>query len=153
EAAIDHADQANWGPDLVERLSDPEFASRLAKFLWNGSPDGTLLEIASAGRLRTSLELRQQINRMIRDSRSSALLATFFSPWLQLDRLATMTADWPNLDRDLREAFRREIDLFLTSQLREDHGAVDLLTANYTFVNDRLASHYASRTLLATSSS
>jgi beta-lactamase regulating signal transducer with metallopeptidase domain len=145
EAALDRADQANWGPGVAEQLKDREIATRLAKFLWSSEPDDALLKVAAAGRLRNPSVLQQEIRRMIAEPRSTALMAGFFGDWLSLKNMSTLKRDpalFPDFDDTLREALGQETDLFLASQVREDHSLIELLTANYTFLNERLAQHY-----------
>jgi beta-lactamase regulating signal transducer with metallopeptidase domain len=142
EGAIDRADRSNEGRAIAESISDRELAVRLARLLWNSQPDDELLNAAAGGRLRNSSAVEQQVRRMLADDRSSAMLTKFFGQWLRLDTLDRLTPAPPDFDAGLRDAFRREIDLFLASQVRDNHSVVDLLTANYSFVNDRLARHY-----------
>lgn len=126
-------------------ISDSELAQRTAKLLWNGPPDGTLLELARQNRLRDPAVLQQQIKRMLAAARVSSFVTGFFDPWLELNRLSTMPADttaFPEFGMELRRAFQRETELFVESQLRADRPAIELWTANYTFVNDRLAQFY-----------
>ena len=125
--------------------SDNEVATRLAALLWNSPPDQQLLDAAKTGRLKDSAALEQQIRRMLADDRSKALVDGFFGPWLQLDRLANVKPDpqvFPGFDESLRQAFRQETDLFVQSQLRDDRDPLELWSANYTYINDRLARHY-----------
>ena len=129
------------------RLSDVELASRLSFFLWSSIPDDELLELAIRGKLRDPSVLEQQIRRMLADPRArSALVANFFSQWLQVRNVWLLTPDanrkFPWFDDNLRTAFVRETELFLESQLQEDRSVVDLLTADYTFLNEQLARHY-----------
>ena len=127
------------------RISDLELASRLSFFLWSSIPDDQLLDLAARGKLRDREVLQQQVRRMLADSRSKALVDNFFGQWLGLRSMRSQLPDedaFPDFDEDLREAFQREMELFLASMLREDHSVVDLLSANYTFVNDRLARQY-----------
>jgi hypothetical protein len=129
----------------VERVPDAELAVRLATFLWNDVPDGQLAELARRGELDDPGVLKRQVVRMLRDRRSDALLDNFFARWLALDRLKTAQPDpsvFPQVDRELLEAMATETRLFVQSQLREDRDAVELWTAPYTFVNERLARHY-----------
>ena len=124
---------------------DAEIARRLATMLWDGPPDQPLLDEAKRGRLKDPAVLEQQVRRMLSDARSKALITGFFGPWLQLDRLANAKPDpqvFPDFDEPLREALRRETELFIESQLREDRDPLELWSANYTFVNERLARHY-----------
>ena len=125
--------------------TDTALAGRLAKLIWNGEPDQPLRAAAANGRLRDQPALQAQVRRMLSDSRASAFVTGFFEPWLSLDQLATLKADselFPEFDDELREALRRETQLFIASQLREDRSPLDLWTANYTFLNERLARHY-----------
>ena len=129
----------------VDRAPDAELAVRLAAFLWNDVPDGQLAEVARRGELADPGGLKRQVVRMLRDRRSDALLDNFFAKWLALDKLKTVQPDpiaFPQVDRDLLEAMSTETRLFVQSQLREDRDAVELWTAPYTFVNERLARHY-----------
>ena len=132
-------------PGTPYRLGDLELASRLSFFLWSSIPDDELLKVAAAGELKNSRILEQQVRRMLLDERSKALVANFAGQWLWQRNLRAHTPD-PNLfsdyDDNLREAFQTETRLLLESQLRDDRPVVELLTANYTFVNERLARHY-----------
>jgi hypothetical protein len=125
--------------------SDTEIASRLAELLWSGPPDQSLLDAAKSGRLKDPAVLEQQVRRMLADPKSKALITGFFDPWLELDRLAAVKPDatvFPDFDEPLREALRRETELFVESQLRDDRDPLELWSANYTFINERLARHY-----------
>ena len=127
------------------RVSDEELASRLSFFLWSSVPDDELLDLASAGRLSQPATLERQVRRMLADKKSEALVTTFASQWLYLRNLAATSPDarqFPDFDDNLRQAFRRETELFFESIVKEDRSALDLLRANYTFVNERLAKHY-----------
>src|SRR4030095_10234643 len=120
-------------------------AVRLAAFLWNDIPDGQLAEIARRGELDDPGVLQRQVVRMLRDRRSDALLDNFFAKWLALDKLKTAKPDllvFPQVDSELLEAMGTETRLFVQSQIREDRDAMELWTAPYTFVNERLARHY-----------
>jgi mono/diheme cytochrome c family protein len=132
-------------PNTAYRIGDLELASRLSFFLWSSIPDDELLNLASAGRLRQPAVLERQVRRMLADRRSRALVNNFASQWLHLRNLDSMTPDmrlFPDFDENLRQAFRRETELFVDSVLREDRSVLDLLSANYTFLNERLAKHY-----------
>ena len=138
-------DPAGIAPNTAYRISDLELASRLSFFLWSSIPDDELLDIAIAGKLKKPAVLQQQVRRMLADPRSRTLVTNFASQWLHLRNLASITPDmrlFPDFDDNLRQAFRQETELFFESVLREDRSVVDLLSANYTFVNERLAKHY-----------
>jgi hypothetical protein len=127
------------------RLSDLELASRLSFFLWSSIPDDELLAAAERGQLKDPGVLEQQVRRLLGDPRSSALVSNFAQQWLHLRNLRAAAPDltqFPEFDDNLRDAFLRETELLLEDQLRDDRSVVDLLTANYTFLNDRLARHY-----------
>jgi Protein of unknown function (DUF1592)/Protein of unknown function (DUF1588)/Protein of unknown function (DUF1585) len=120
-------------------------ASRLSFFLWSSIPDEELLTLATQGRLKEPSILEQQVRRMLRDERSNSLITNFAGQWLWQRNLLGRTPDsnvFPDFDDNLREAFQTETFLFLASQLHEDRPVLELLTANYTFVNERLAKHY-----------
>lgn len=130
---------------IGDPLTDTALAVRLAQLIWNSEPDRLLLEAASKGGLRDARTLRTEVRRMLADPKSTALVTGFFSKWLRLDSLDTMKSDAalvPEFDGELRGALRRETELFVESQLREDRSPLDLWTANYTFLNERLARHY-----------
>jgi mono/diheme cytochrome c family protein len=138
-------DPAGIGPGSVYRVTDLDLASRLSFFLWSSIPDDDLLSEAVAGRLGDAAVLERQVRRMLADPRSRALVSNFASQWLHLRNLASMTPDmrlFPDFDDNLRQAFRQETELFFESILREDRSVLDLLSTNYTFVNERLAKHY-----------
>jgi hypothetical protein len=129
----------------VRHVSDLELASRLSFFLWSSIPDDELLDIAIRGRLSAPAELERQILRMLADARAKAWERNFFEQWLYVRNMDVVTPDlslFPEFDENLRAAFRRETELLLDDQVRRDRGALELLTANYTFVNERLARHY-----------
>ena len=138
-------DPADVAPATAYRLTDVELASRLAFFLWGSIPDDELLDVAVGGRLSDPAVLEQQVRRMLADARSSVLVTSFAAQWLHLRRMRSVSPDvnaFPAFDDNLREALVRETELLLESQLRDDRSVVDLLTADYTFVNERLARHY-----------
>ena len=138
-------DPADIGPASVYRISALELASRLSFFLWSSIPDEPLLDAAVRGDLHDPAELTRQVRRMLADQRSSALVDGFFDQWLWQRTLASVRPDllaFPEFDENLRSAFERETELFLKHQLREDRSIKELLTADYTFVNERLARHY-----------
>ena len=127
------------------RISDLELASRLSFMLWSSIPDDELIRVAKLGTLHTSPVLEQQVKRMLLDSRSQALVENFADQLLYLRNLPATSPDgvfYPNWDDELRKSFRRETELLFESIMREDHNVVDLLTADYTFLNERLAQHY-----------
>jgi mono/diheme cytochrome c family protein len=126
-------------------ISDLELASRLSFFLWSSVPDDELINLASQKKLGIPGVLEQQVRRMLADPRSDALVSNFAAQLLYLRNLATTSPDgifYPDWDDELRQGFRREAELFFESIMREDRNVVDLLTADYTFVNERLARHY-----------
>jgi mono/diheme cytochrome c family protein len=138
-------DPAGIPPGTVYRISDLDLASRLSFFLWSSIPDDELLGAASAGRLHEPAVLERQVRRMLADARSKALVTNFASQWLRLPNLDSITPDmrlFPDFDDNLRQAFRKETELFFESILHEDRSVLDLLSANYTFLNERLAKHY-----------
>lgn len=127
------------------RVSDMELASRLSFFLWSSLPDDALLESAATNRLHEPLELRRQVQRMLADKRADAIVNNFAGQWLYLRNVRSITPiadEFPDFDDDLRQSFRRETELFFGSIMRENRNVLDLLTADYTFVNERLAKHY-----------
>ncbi|HCE04661.1 MAG TPA: hypothetical protein DEQ98_15620 [Acidobacteria bacterium] len=138
-------DPAGTAPSTAYRLSDVELASRLSFFLWSSIPDDELLAVAEAGRLGQPDVLEAQVRRMLADERSTVLMSSFGGQWLHLRRMRTVTPEvnaFPGFDDNLRDALVRETELFLEDQFRDDRSVVDLLTADYTFVNERLARHY-----------
>ncbi len=127
------------------RISDIELASRLSFFLWSSIPDDELLNLAARGRLREPAVLEQQVRRMLRNPRARALVDNFAAQWLQLRNLQRVTPDndrFPQFDDNLRQSFRREVELLFGAIMREDRSVLELLTADYTFVDERLARHY-----------
>ena len=138
-------DPPNVAPGTAYRNSDLELASRLSFFLWSSIPDDQLLDLAERGMLKQPEVLEQQVRRMLGDSRSEALMDNFAGQWLGLRSLRSAAPDegtFPDFDETLRQAFDEEMQLFMDSMLREDHSVLDLLDANYTFVNERLARFY-----------
>ena len=127
------------------RISDVELASRLSFFLWSSSPDDELLSLAERGKLKEPAVLEQQVKRMLADSRANTLVSNFVGQWLHLRNIEAVLPDpaaFPDFDENLRVALARETDLFFESMLREDRSLLDLLRADYTFLNERLARHY-----------
>lgn len=141
-AEIEPGDVAAGNP---YKISDMELASRLSFFLWSSIPDEELIALASQGRLDDDEVLREQVQRMIADPRSQAFIENFTGQWLSVRgiRASEPVVDlFPDFDSTLRDAFRREIELFFTSIIEEDRSVLDLLTADHTYVNERLARHY-----------
>jgi hypothetical protein len=136
---------AGLAPGSIYRINDFELASRLAFFLWSRAPDDELLDLAEAGGLEDRGVLEAQVKRMLADPRSEALVTNFAFQWLDLRGLATIDPDtdiFPDFSKAVTVAFEREMQLFLDSILRKDRSVIDLLTAEHTFVNERLALHY-----------
>ena len=132
-------------PGQAYRLTDLELASRLSFFLWSSIPDQALLAVAERGKLTDPPILEQQVRRMLADPRAKTLVENFAAQWLHLRNLEHVLGDpvaFPDFDLSLVEAFRQETELFLTSMLNEDRSVLNLLNADYTFVNERLARHY-----------
>ena len=136
---------AGAAPGSVYRVSDFELASRLSFFLWSSIPDDELLDAAAAGTLRQPEVLRRQVTRMLADPRSRSLVTNFAAQWLFLRDVETKEPDvylFRDFDEGVRAAFVRETELFLDSILRENRSVLELLTADYTFLNEPLAKHY-----------
>jgi mono/diheme cytochrome c family protein len=132
-------------PGEIYRISDLELASRLSFFLWSSIPDDELLTVAAENRLKDPDVLAQQVRRMLADPRSESLVTNFGRQWLYLRNLATTAPDqtvFPDWDDELRAGFARETELLLEHIIREDRSVVDILDADYTFLNERLARHY-----------
>jgi mono/diheme cytochrome c family protein len=140
-----YRDQAR-AKEASYRLSDLEVASRLSFFLWSSIPDDRLLDLAESKQLTRPATLDREVRRMLADPRATrALVDGFAAQWLNLRRVSEVVVDpdrYPTYDESLLQAFERETELFLASNLREDRSVVELLNANYTFVNERLARHY-----------
>jgi hypothetical protein len=138
-------DPENVAPGRAYHISDLELASRLSFFLWSTIPDDELLDVASRGRLHEPEMLARQVRRMLADARAQSLETNFAGQWLYLRNLATAGPDgrqFPDFDDNLRQAFRRETELFFESIVKEDRSVIELLSADYTFLNERLAKHY-----------
>jgi hypothetical protein len=138
-------DPANAIPGSINRITDLELASRLSFFLWSSVPDDELLTVATQGKLKDPAILQQQVKRMLADPKAESLVTNFASEWLFLRNLQSVnpaSEDFPNFDDNLRQAFRQETEMFVGSVFHEDRNVLDLLTADYTFVNERLAKHY-----------
>jgi mono/diheme cytochrome c family protein len=137
-------------PSFIFRVNRPSeadlnLASRLSFFLWSSIPDEELLNTAIRGKLNDPAVLEQQVKRMLRDPRANALIDGFATRWLELGKIAGFVPDtqlYPEFDENLREAMAEETKLFVADQLRQDRSVVDLVVADYTFANDRLAKHY-----------
>jgi hypothetical protein len=135
----------NVAPGEQYRISDTELASRLSFFLWSSIPDDELLNLAIQGKLHEPAVLERETRRMLADDRSDALAANFAGQWLYLRDLKSSNPDgreFPDFDDNLRQAFQRETEMLFESILHEDRSVLDLLNADYTFVNERLAKHY-----------
>jgi len=127
------------------RISDLALASRLSFFLWSSVPDDELIDLAAQGKLKDPVVLEKQVRRMLADRKSDALITNFTGQWLGVRSLKTsepVVNLFPDFDDNLRAAYRREVELFFGSVAREDRSILDLLTADYTFVNERLAKQY-----------
>ena len=138
-------DPEGAAPNAAYRISDPELASRLSFFLWSSIPDDELIAAAAAATLRDPGVLERQVRRMLADPRAEALVTNFAAQWLYLRNLPAVSPDFivfPDFDETLRRALREETELFFDSIIREDRSVLDLLTADYTFLNERLAKHY-----------
>ena len=167
EQALDRGQAQAMQIAPPERASDVALASRLATFLWGTQPDSTLSSLANSGKLSDPAVLEQQVRRMLADARSEWLATSFFANWLHLNNLdliansATIRPEWseelrqstlqdferakdlfPDFNDELRRSMRRETELFVDSQIRQDRPAMELWTANYTFVDERLARYY-----------
>ena len=139
------ADPAKPAPGGIYKISDVDLASRMSFFIWSSAPDEELMNLATTGRLRAPGVLEKQVKRMLADPRSESLTRSFASQWLWVRNIkASLPSEpiFPNFDETLRQAFQREIEMFFSAVVREDRSAVDLLDADFTFLNDRLAKHY-----------
>jgi len=144
EAALDQAYPPNLSL-MADRATDEELATRMATFIWGAAPDAPLLEDVRQGKLHEPSVLDRQVKRMLQDPRSINLVTNFFEPKFNLDNLDKSTpnpATFLYFDSTSLQAMKTETRMFLESQLREDHGAVELWTANYSFLNEPLARHY-----------
>jgi len=133
---------ASVAAGAIYRISDTELASRLSFFLWSSIPDEQLLDLAAKGRLRDPATLRQQVARMVADRKADAFISNFAGQWLYLRELANIQTEAPGFDANLRHSFRRETELLFDTIVRQDRPLVELLDADYTFVDERLARHY-----------
>ncbi|MEQ1580172.1 MAG: DUF1592 domain-containing protein [Steroidobacteraceae bacterium] len=139
------ADPPGLKPGTPYRITDLELASRLSFFLWSTVPDEELITVASKGRLKNPKVLEAQVKRMLADPKSKTLVTNFASQWLTLRNLQSVVPDpalFPDFDNNLREGFIQETEMLVESVIKEDRNVVDLLNADYTFVNERLARHY-----------
>jgi hypothetical protein len=139
------SDPPGIAPNTAYRLSDVELASRISFFLWSSIPDDELLEAAAQGKLKNNAVLERQVRRMLADPRSEALAKNFAGQWLRLRNITGALPNdviFPNFGEGLRQDFVRETELFFDSILRENRSVLELLTANHTFLNERLAKHY-----------
>src|SRR5262249_21924709 len=130
----------------TSQMSDLSLASRLSFFLWSSIPDSQLLKAAASARLNDSTMLEQQVRRMIGDRRASAFVRNFVGQWLQIRNLQAVAPDpnaFPDFDDNLRDALAQETYLFVENEFREDRSVCNLLTANYSYLNERLARHYS----------
>ena len=138
-------DPASVTSGSIYRINDFELASRLSFFIWSSVPDDQLLDLAAQSKLSNAAVLEQQVKRMLADPKAQALVSNFAGQWLYLRNVQSISPnqdDFPNFDDNLRQAMRKETELFFQSIVREDRNVLDLLNADYTFVNDRLAKHY-----------
>jgi hypothetical protein len=138
-------DPATVPAGSAHRVSDLELASRLSFFLWSSIPDDELLTLAAQGKLKNASVLDQQIRRMVKDPRAQALTQNFAGQWLYLRNLKNQipnSLEFPDFDDNLRQALQRETELFFSSIVEEDRNVLELMTADYTFLNERLAKHY-----------
>jgi mono/diheme cytochrome c family protein len=141
---------AATGPGTAYRISDLELASRLSFFIWSSIPDDELLDVAAAGRLKEPRVLEQQVRRMLANPRSESLVTNFAAQWLYLRDIGAKLPDeilFADFDETLRTSMQRETELFIDSIFRENRSVLDLLRANYTFLNERLARHYGIRNI------
>src|SRR5262249_23854184 len=135
----------NLKPGESYPVTEIDLASRLSFFLWSSSPDDELIRLAGQKRLRDPVILEQQVRRMLLGARSVALAVDFAGQWLNLrglESVGPLPMRYPDFDEPLRQAMRREVELLFDSFIREDRDVAELLTAGFTFVNERLARHY-----------
>src|SRR5262249_2876215 len=138
-------DPSGLGPQTAYKVSDLDLASRLSFFLWSSIPDDELLDLAERNQLRKPVVFEKQVRRLLADGRSRTLATNFAAQWLHLRNLDSIVPDlrlFTDFDDNLRKAFRQETELLFESVLREDRSVLDLLRADYTFLNERLAKHY-----------
>ncbi len=138
-------DPPQAGAGTVNRISDLELASRLSFFLWSSIPDDQLLDLAEQGKLNDPATLEGQVRRMLADPRAESLVTNFAGQWLYLrniDKVAPNPDVFPDFDANLRQGFQKETELFFDSMIKEDRSVLDLINADYTFLNERIARHY-----------
>jgi len=138
-------DPVDAEPGTMYLITDTELASRLSFFLWSSLPDDELLDLVERGALRQPGVLKQQVERMMADTRADGFIENFVGQWLYLRNLDGIYPDpaaFPEFDENLREAFQRETELFIDDQIRSDRSLLELLSADYSFINERLARHY-----------
>jgi len=143
-------DPASVAPGSAYRLDDLELASRLSFFLWSSIPDEELLSVASQGKLKTPAVLEQQVRRMLADPKAQAIVSNFAGQWLQLRNVKSVlpnSDEFPDFDDNLRQSLLRETELFFASIMQKDRNVLELLNADYTFLNERLARHYGIRNI------
>lgn len=136
------AEPDDVAPGEIYRIDDIELASRLSFFLWSSIPDRELLDVAAAGKLHEPEMLRQQVERMLADNKAQAMVDNFTGQWLLLRTLANVESDSPDFDDNLRAAFKTETKMLFADIVQNNRNVMDLLTADYTFVDERLAKHY-----------
>src|SRR5207245_1097691 len=132
-------------PGTAYRIREIDLASRLSFFLWSTIPDDELFDLAERGKLKEPAILEQQVRRMLADARANTLVSNFINQWLYLRNMESVLPDpaaFPGFDENLRVALEKETDLFFQSMLREDRSILDLIRADYSFLNERLARHY-----------
>jgi hypothetical protein len=134
--------RADAQPGTVYKVDDVDLASRLSFFLWSSLPDEELIDLAARQRLSEPGTLEKQVRRMLADPRSQALVTNFADQWLRLRELRAVQPSDPDFDENLRQALRQETQMLFSNILREDRSVIELLDADYTFVNERLARHY-----------
>jgi hypothetical protein len=138
-------DPENLPVGTAYRISDVELASRLSFFLWSSIPDEELLKLAAEGKLKNPAVLDRQVRRMLADPKSQTLVSNFAGQWLHLRNVRSLlpnSDEFPDFDDNLRQSLQQETELFFESIMREDRSVLDLMTADYTFLNERLARHY-----------
>lgn len=138
-------DPSDSSPGDIYQINDIEFASRLSFFIWSSGPDDELLDLAERGVLRDSAVLAGQVERMMADAKADAFINNFVGQWLYLRNLENhypLPSAFPEFDENLRDAFRRETEMFIDDQIRGDQSLLELLSADYTYINERLAEHY-----------